>query len=75
MILSAQDLAPGSGGAASGMVMGFAAGAAGVLYIGIGALQEAVGFTGALTLAYVALVPAALVALVVHRRHAAVIGG
>jgi FSR family fosmidomycin resistance protein-like MFS transporter len=69
MIVSAQALAPHSVAAASGMLMGLATGVAGVLYIPIGKLQELIGITGALTVAYLSLVPAALLALLVLTRH------
>jgi hypothetical protein len=49
-------LAPNSVAAASGMLMGLATGVAGVLYIPIGKLQELIGVTGALTVAYLSLV-------------------
>jgi FSR family fosmidomycin resistance protein-like MFS transporter len=63
MILSAQDLAPHAMGAASGMLMGFTSGVAGVLYIGVGWLQEVIGLTPAMVSSYLLMVPAALLAL------------
>ena len=69
LIVSAQDLAPGAMSAASGMLMGFAGGAAGILYIGIGRLQEVIGLASAMRVSYLALIPAALLALVVLTRH------
>lgn len=69
MIVSAQQLAPHSVAAASGMLMGLATGVAGVLYIAVGRLQELLGVTDALTLAYLALIPGALLALRVLGRH------
>lgn len=68
LILTAQDLAPGSIATASGMLMGLATGVAGMLYLGVGALQELVGLTTAITVAYLGLVPAAAVAHVVLSR-------
>jgi len=65
MILSAQDLAPHAMGAASGMLMGFSSGVAGLLYIGIGRLQEAFGYAPAMAVSFLAMVPAALLALYV----------
>lgn len=65
LILTAQDLAPGAVATASGMLMGLATGVAGMLYIAVGALQELVGLTTAITIAYLGLLPAALVAHVV----------
>ena len=69
LVVSAQDLAPHAVASASGMLMGFTWGIAGVIYIGFGALQEAVGITPALGVSYLFLVPAALLALYVLSRH------
>jgi MFS transporter, FSR family, fosmidomycin resistance protein len=63
MVVAAQDLAPHAMGTASGLLMGFTWGTAGLLYVGIGALQEAAGLAPAMALAFLALVPAALLAL------------
>ena len=71
MILSAQDLAPHAMGAASGMLMGFTSGVAGVLYVGVGWLQEAIGFAPAMASSYLLMVPAALLALYVLTRYRA----
>lgn len=65
MILSAQDLAPHAMGAASGMLMGFSSGVAGLLYVGIGRLQEAFGYAPAMAVSFLAMVPAAVLALYV----------
>ena len=65
LVVSAQDLAPHAVASASGMLMGFTWGIAGVIYIGFGALQEAVGIAPALGVSYVFLLPAALLALYV----------
>jgi FSR family fosmidomycin resistance protein-like MFS transporter len=73
LVLSAQDLAPGSVAAASGLLMGFTWGVAGVIYIGFGALQEAIGIQPALAVGFGFLAPAALLALYVLRRHGAAI--
>ncbi len=73
LIVSAQDLAPGSMGAATGMLMGFTWGTAGVLYLGIGFLQEAIGLTAAMVVSFLGLVPAAVIALVVLSRQRAVV--
>ncbi len=62
MVVAAQDLAPHAMGAASGLLMGFTWGTAGLLYVGIGALQEAAGLGPAMALAFLTLVPAALLA-------------
>jgi len=68
MVLGAQDLAPRQIAAASGMLFGFAGGMAGVLYVGLGRLQDAIGLGPAMGLTYLALVPAALLALRALRR-------
>ena len=67
LVVSAQDLAPHAVATASGMLMGFTWGIAGVLYIGFGALQEAIGLTQAMSLSYFFLIPGALLALYVLR--------
>ncbi len=59
MVVAAQDLAPDAMGAASGLLMGFTWGTAGLLYIGIGALQEAFGVGPAMVVSFLALLPAA----------------
>ena len=69
MILAAQDLAPHAMGVASGMLMGFTGGMAGLLYVGIGKLQEVIGLAPAMTLSYLGMVPAALLALYILSRH------
>lgn len=68
LIVSAQDLAPESEATASGMLGGLTVGAAGVLYVGVGALQQQLGLQTAMTLSYLTLVPAALLAYLVLRR-------
>jgi len=69
MIVAAHDLAPHAVGAASGLMMGFTWGVAGVLYIGIGALQEWLGVAPAMALAFLSLLPAAALAYGVLQRH------
>ncbi len=72
MVVSAQDLAPHAVGTASGMLMGLTWGSAGVIYLGIGAMQQAVGIVPALVLSFVTLVPGALIARsVLHRNREA----
>ena len=72
MVVAAQDLAPHAMGAASGLLMGFTWGTAGLLYVGVGALQESLGLLPAMVLAYALIVPAgALAHRVVHREEAA----
>jgi MFS transporter, FSR family, fosmidomycin resistance protein len=73
MVVAAQDLAPHAMGTASGFMMGFTWGVAGVLYIGIGALQEALGIGIAMALSFATLVPSALLAALVLRRQARVL--
>lgn len=75
MILAAQDLAPHAMGAASGMLMGFTSGLAGLLYVGIGRLQEIVGLAPAMGLSYLGMVPAAILALYVLSKYRAALGG
>lgn len=60
LIVSAQDLSPGNKATASGMLMGFSAGAAGLIYVGIGRLQELIGLLPAMKVAYLALLGAAV---------------
>jgi MFS transporter, FSR family, fosmidomycin resistance protein len=69
LIVSAQDLAPHAVGSASGLQMGFTWGVAGVLYIGFGALQQAIGLAPALLASFALLAPAALLAGLVLTRH------
>ena len=71
MIVTAQDLVPDRVGTASGMLMGFTWGTAGILYIGIGRLQEVIGLTPAMGLSFLTLIPAAVLAEVVLRRYGA----
>lgn len=71
LIVTAQDLAPRAVATASAMLMGFATGTAGVLYVGVGWLQESLGLVPAMSVSYVLLIPAALLALIVLGRHAA----
>src|SRR6056297_2946516 len=73
LVVSAQDLAPHAVATASGMLMGFTWGVAGVAYVAFGALQQAVGIVPALATSYAFLVPAALLAVHVFRRHRAVL--
>ncbi len=75
MIVAAQDLAPQAIGAASGLMMGFTWGMAGVLYIGIGALQETIGVQPAILLSFLSLLPGAMIAYGVLQRHRAKIDG
>lgn len=69
LVVSAQDLAPNAVATASGMLMGFTWGIAGVLYIGFGALQQGVGLVPALATSFTFLIPAAALAWFVLHRH------
>ena len=60
LIVSAQDLSPENKATASGMMMGFSAGAAGLIYVGIGRLQELIGLILAMKVGYLALIGAAV---------------
>jgi MFS transporter, FSR family, fosmidomycin resistance protein len=62
MIVKAQDLAPHAVGTVSGMLMGFSAGVASLLYIGVGRLRELWGLEAAMALSYAVLFPAAALA-------------
>lgn len=69
LLITAQDLAPRAVGAASGMLMGFSTGTAGLLYVGVGRLQELVGLAPAMGLSYLPLLPGALVAFAVLTKY------
>jgi len=76
MVVAAQDLAPHAMGAASGLLMGFTWGTAGLLYVGVGALQESLGLLPAMALAYVLVIPAGVLARrVIGREEAAAHAG
>lgn len=61
-LVAAQELAPNAMATASGLLMGFAASGAALLYIGIGRLQEIFGLVQAMQVGFWAVVPAALLA-------------
>ncbi len=69
LVVSAQDLAPSAVGTASGMLMGLPVGAAGLLYVGIGWLQERIGMGAAMGVSYLSLIPAAILSYTVLTRH------
>lgn len=69
MVVTGQELAPHAVGTASGMLMGLTWGSAGVLYLGIGALQQTFGIMPAMVLSFLTLVPGALLARRVLIRH------
>lgn len=62
LIVLAQDLSPRSAATAAGMMMGFSAGVAGLVYVGIGTLQESIGLAPAMMAGYLGLFVAAVVA-------------
>ena len=68
MVVAAQDLAPHAVGTASGMMMGFTWGCAGILYIGNGWVQQYVGLTAAMQLSFLSLLPGAVLAFWVLRK-------
>jgi FSR family fosmidomycin resistance protein-like MFS transporter len=68
LVVAGQDLAPEAMGTASGMMLGFTWGVAGLLYIGVGRLQELIGIGPAISVAFFSLIPAALLTLLVMRR-------
>lgn len=59
LIVAAQEAAPDASATATGLVMGFAMGAAGVLYIGVGALQQLLTLEPAMLAGFIAALPAA----------------
>jgi FSR family fosmidomycin resistance protein-like MFS transporter len=64
LIVRAQDLSPNAAATASGMLMGFSAGLAGLAYVVIGALQESLGLAPAMSIGYLSLFAGAIVAAV-----------
>jgi FSR family fosmidomycin resistance protein-like MFS transporter len=71
LIIIAQEFVPGAPATASGMVLGLGSALAGIAYIVLGRVQEAVGLTNGILIGFSMVVPAALVALVVLLRGAA----
>lgn len=63
LVVAAQQAAPHTPSSASGMVMGFASGVAGVMYFAVGALAEATTLSAGMVVGCLAVVPAAAVAL------------
>ncbi|MCC6457948.1 MAG: MFS transporter [Caldilineaceae bacterium] len=61
-LVAAQEQAPHAMATASGLLMGFAASGAGLLYIGVGWLQENIGLVAAMQLGFLTVIPAALLA-------------
>jgi MFS transporter, FSR family, fosmidomycin resistance protein len=69
LIVSAQDLSPKSAATASGMLMGFSAGVAGLVYVLIGGLQESLGLAPAMGIGYLSLIAGATLAMVAIKPH------
>lgn len=69
MVVAAQDLAPQTPAAASGVVLGLTTGVAGALYIALGKLQETIGLLEGMTVGLAMVIPAAAIALAVLLRH------
>jgi FSR family fosmidomycin resistance protein-like MFS transporter len=65
LIVTAQDHSPKAAATAAGMLMGFSAGVAGLVYVGIGRLQESLGLAPAIMTGYLALFVGAIVAMIV----------
>ena len=68
LIIIAQEFVPGAPATASGMVLGLGSALAGIGYIVLGRVQEAVGLTNGVVIGFSMVVPAALIALVVLLR-------
>lgn len=68
LVVSAQNHAPQAVAAASGMLIGLSAGLAALLYVAIGWLQGVIGIGPAMGAAYLAMIPAAALALIVFRK-------
>lgn len=68
LIIIAQEFVPGAPATASGMVLGLGSALAGIAYIVLGRVQEAVGLTNGIVIGFSMVVPAALIALVVLLR-------
>jgi MFS transporter, FSR family, fosmidomycin resistance protein len=72
LVIIAQEFVPGAPATASGMVLGLGSALAGIAYIVLGRIQEAVGLTNGILIGFSMVVPAALIALVVLLRARAV---
>ena len=68
LIIIAQEFVPGAPATASGMVLGLGSALAGLGYIVLGRVQEAVGLTNGIVIGFSMVVPAALIALAVLLR-------
>jgi MFS transporter, FSR family, fosmidomycin resistance protein len=68
LIIIAQEFVPGAPATAAGMVLGLGSALAGVSYVVLGRVQEAVGLTTGILIGFSMVVPSALIALVVLLR-------
>lgn len=68
LVVSAQDLAPDALATASGLLLGFAPGSVGVLYIAVGQLQAYAGLAPTMRLVYLLPIPAAILAFYILGR-------
>ena len=68
LIIIAQEFVPGAPATVSGMVLGLGSALAGLGYIVLGRVQEAVGLTNGILIGFSMVVPAALIALAVLLR-------
>jgi FSR family fosmidomycin resistance protein-like MFS transporter len=68
LIIIAQEFVPGAPATATGMVLGLGSALAGIAYIVLGRVQEAVGLTAGILIGFSMVVPAALITLVVLLR-------
>jgi FSR family fosmidomycin resistance protein-like MFS transporter len=68
LVIIAQEFVPGAPATASGMILGLGSALAGIAYIALGRVQEAVGLTNGILIGFSMVVPAAFIALVVLLR-------
>jgi FSR family fosmidomycin resistance protein-like MFS transporter len=68
-VVIAQDLAPHAPAAASGMILGMTSAVAGALYIALGQIQQTLGLEAGITIGFLMVIPASLIALAVLLRH------
>lgn len=67
-VVIAQELAPHSPAAASGMILGMTSAVAGALYVALGRLQETIGIEAGMLVGFAMVLPAAAIAAIVLRR-------
>ena len=67
-VVIAQELAPHSPAAASGMILGMTSAVAGALYIALGRLQETIRLEAGMIVGFSMVLPAAAIAAIVLRR-------